>query len=98
MQFYFLCSVLKTENAAFFLWGAISRSCHHTLPLVYSLTLHGLFLILGNKFLVLDQPPGMLKIAMSVSFTKGKRVTCVWFSSPCFQCEKESSTTLHTLK
>lgn len=47
--------------------GATYVSCHHNLPLVCSLALHVLFLILGNKCLVLEQPSGTLKIAMSMS-------------------------------
>lgn len=46
---------------------AISVTCHCTLPPVCSLTLHIVFLILGPKLIVLEQPSGMLKIAMLVT-------------------------------
>jgi len=74
--------------------GVTYISGHHNLPLVCSLTLHVLFLLLGNKFLLLEQPSRMLKIAMSVTSSVTENVSHLSFSRLCFQCRKESSSTL----
>lgn len=74
------------SNAVFERWKmlhfwveTISVSCHYTLPSVCSLTLHVLFFILATKFIVLEQPSGMLKIAVSVTSSLTEK--CVIFVS-----------------
>lgn len=54
---------------------AISVSCHYTLPPVCSLTIHVVFLILGPKLIVLEQPSGMPKIAMLVTSSLTENVS-----------------------
>lgn len=54
---------------------AVSVSCHYTLPPVCSLTLHILFLVLGPKVIVLEQPSGTLEIAMSVTSSLTENVS-----------------------
>lgn len=54
---------------------AISVRYHYTLPPVCSLTLHVLFLIPGTKFIVLEQPSGVQKIAMSVTSSLAENVS-----------------------
>lgn len=51
----------------------ISISCHYTLPPVCSLTLH--VLILATKFIVLEQPSGMLEIAVLVNSSLTENVS-----------------------
>lgn len=96
MQLNFSC--FKTENAAFGLVGqpcAAITVCFH----VSLLIVHVTFLVVGNKFHILEQPPGVLKNNhVNDSVTNGKGHVCLEFQKAILSPQKGSWGTLKNVK